>query len=359
MLHMVTAPAFRLSSLKKAVPLIALALLMTGPAPAAQALRAKSRPVPQVETLDGTSLLGSYLAGHLARATRDSENAALYYRRALAKDPGNQDILDEAFQLELASGNYAEAKSLAQRLVRRQPDNSIAHIFLGVDAYKHQDFQTADEHFKTAQRAATADDPTIKLSRAWTGVALGHADKAIASLQAAPKTAWAVHFETVQRAFMADVAKSWAQARGSLPVRLRQKGAEFAHRRSVFPASCRVGQPGAGAGGAAGIRSPRDADGQGAAGGTQGRQDAKAHGFECRRGARGIVPRHRTGGRRQQRRRRSAGLFSPGADAEPGIGHRQAGTRRALWKCRALCKGDYRPRQDPGAVAILGQCPDA
>ena len=211
MLHMVTAPAFRLSPLKKAVPLIALALLMTGPAPTAQALRAKSRPVPQVETLDGTSLLGSYLAGHLARATRDSDNAALYYRRALAKDPGNQDILDEAFQLELASGNYAEAKSLAQRLVRRQPDNSIAHIFLGVDAYKHQDFQTADEHFKIAQHAATAEDPTIRLSRAWTGVALGHADRAIAALQAAPKTAWAVHFETVQRAFMADVAKSWAQ----------------------------------------------------------------------------------------------------------------------------------------------------
>jgi tetratricopeptide (TPR) repeat protein len=208
---MVTAPAFRLSPLKKAMPLIALALLMTGTAPTAQALRAKSRPVPQLETLDGTSLLGSYLAGHLARATRDSDNAALYYRRALAKDPGNQDILDEAFQLELASGNYAEAKSLAQRLVRRQPDNSIAHIFLGVDAYKHQDFQTADEHFKVAQHAATAEDPTIRLARAWTGVALGHADRAIAALQAAPKTAWAVHFETVQRAFMADVARSWTQ----------------------------------------------------------------------------------------------------------------------------------------------------
>ena len=209
MLHMVTAPAFRLSSLKKAWPLIALAFLMTGTAPEAQALRAKSRLAPQIETLDGTSLLGSYLAGHLARATRDSDSAALYYRRALAKDPANQEILDEAFQLELASGNYAEAKSLAQRLVRRQADNSIAHIFLGVDAYRHQDFETADDHFKIAQRAASADDPTIKLSRAWTTVGLGHADKAIAALQAAAKSAWAVHFETVQRAFMADVARNW------------------------------------------------------------------------------------------------------------------------------------------------------
>ena len=75
-----------------------------------------------------------------------------------------------------------------------------------------KDFQTADEHFKMAQHAATAEDPTIRLSRAWTGVVLGHADRAIAALQAAPKIrSWAVHFETVQRAFMADVAKSWAQ----------------------------------------------------------------------------------------------------------------------------------------------------
>ena len=206
------APAFRLFSLGKIAPLIAFGLLMAGTAPTAQAVHPRSRPAAPLDNPSGTSLLGSYLAGHVARATRDSENAALYYRRALAMDPGNQDILDEAFQLELASGNYAEAKSLAQRLIRRQPDNSIAHIFLGADAYKHQNFLAADEHFKNAQRAASPDEPTIKLARAWTGVALGRADKAIASLQSAGKSAWATHFETVQRAFVADVARNKAQA---------------------------------------------------------------------------------------------------------------------------------------------------
>jgi hypothetical protein len=70
------APAFRLVSLKKAVPLIATALLMMGAAPAAQALHGRSRSAPPMEIVGGTSLLGSYLAGHVARATRDSEAAA-------------------------------------------------------------------------------------------------------------------------------------------------------------------------------------------------------------------------------------------------------------------------------------------
>ncbi|MGO9461468.1 MAG: tetratricopeptide repeat protein [Rhodomicrobium sp.] len=208
MICMETAPTVRFSSLKKAGLLIALYLAVTGTAPEAQAVRAsKSKPAPRIEAVDGTSLLGSYLAGHVARSLRDSDNAAVYYRRALEKDPGNQDILDNAFQLELAAGDFAAARALAQRLVRRQHDNSIAHIFLGVDAYKHRKFDEADDHFKIAQRGSSPEEPTVKLARAWVEVAEGHADKAIAALQVEQKSAWATHFETVQRAFMADVAK--------------------------------------------------------------------------------------------------------------------------------------------------------
>jgi tetratricopeptide (TPR) repeat protein len=181
-------------------------------APAAQAVRAKSRPVPRAQTVDGTSLLGSYLAGHVARSERDSESAALYYRRALEKDPGNEDILDDAFKLELAAGEIDAARNLAQRLVKRQRDNVIAHIFLGLDAYKSRDFEKADEHFRAAQRTTPADEPTLKLARAWVMVAQGNTDKAFATLQPSGKSAWVALFETVQRAFMADVAKKKAAA---------------------------------------------------------------------------------------------------------------------------------------------------
>ena len=154
-----------------------------------------------------TSLLGSYLAGHVARSSRDNDNAVLYYRRALFKDPANQDILDKSFQLDLSAGEFDSARSLAQRLVKRQNDNAIAHIFLGLDAFKHRDYAKADEHFRDAERGTSSEEPTIKLARAWVAVAEGHADKAIAALQAPSKAAWATHFETVQRAFIGDVAR--------------------------------------------------------------------------------------------------------------------------------------------------------
>ncbi len=173
---------------------------------------AKARTLSRIDMMDGTSLLGSYLAGHVARSSRDSENAAYYYRRALAKDPSNQDILDEAFQLELAAGDFDSARTLAQRLVRRKTDNTIAHLFLGLDAYKSKDYARADEYFRFAERASSPDEPTIKLARAWVAVAEGHADKAIDALKAPAKAAWATHFQTVQRAFIADVAKKKAAA---------------------------------------------------------------------------------------------------------------------------------------------------
>jgi tetratricopeptide (TPR) repeat protein len=188
-----------------------LMLFMLG-CPAAYAVgKAKTKAPHQREFSESNSLLGSYLAGRIARASRDSDNAAYYYQRALAKDPGNRDILDEAFQLELAAGKFDAARQLAQRLTKRQQDNTIGHIFLGLDAYKHKDFDKADEHFKIAQRGS-AGEPTVKLARAWVMLAQGRAEKAISLLEAPSKAAWATHFETVQRAFIADVGKKKAAA---------------------------------------------------------------------------------------------------------------------------------------------------
>ncbi len=167
----------------------------------------RSRSPLRADVPEVNSLLGSYLAGHVARSSRDNDNAVLYYRRALARDPANQDIIDEAFQLDLAAGEFDSARGLAQRLVKRQTDNTIAHVFLGLDAFKHKDYAKADEHFRDAERGTSTEEPTIKLARAWVAVAQGHADKAIAALLSPSKAAWATHFETVQRAFIGDVAR--------------------------------------------------------------------------------------------------------------------------------------------------------
>src|SRR5262245_32433441 len=42
---------------------------------------------------DSNSLLGSYLAGRVARNQRDNTTAARYYREALDRDPASKEIL--------------------------------------------------------------------------------------------------------------------------------------------------------------------------------------------------------------------------------------------------------------------------
>jgi tetratricopeptide (TPR) repeat protein len=200
--------------LKRAAALAAVCLLTASFGLAPEALGASRSRLAggHPEIPERNSLLGSYLAGHVARASRDSASAALYYRRALSKDPTNEDILDDAFQLDLAAGEFDSARHLAQRLVKRQRDNTIAHIYLGLEAFKRKDYAKAEEHFREAERGTSPDEPTIKLARAWVNVGQGNSDKALAALEAPSKAQWATHFETVQRAFIADVAKKKAVA---------------------------------------------------------------------------------------------------------------------------------------------------
>ncbi|MFT4079034.1 tetratricopeptide repeat protein [Rhodomicrobium sp.] len=191
---------------------VCLAALSAYPGDAHAAAPNKGKATTGSVSYGSNSLLGSYLAGHVARSARDSENAALYYRRALQKDPSNSDILDDAFQLDLASGEFESAKTLALRLIKRPGEAAIAYDFLGLDAFKRKDYAKADEYFRLAAKGTSPEEPTMKLARAWVAVAQGQADRAIAILSQPSKAAWATHFETVQRAFVADVAKKKAAA---------------------------------------------------------------------------------------------------------------------------------------------------
>ena len=53
------------------------------------------------------SLLGSYLAGRVARGQHDTEAAATYYREALVRDPGNDVLIEQSFLMELDRGQLA------------------------------------------------------------------------------------------------------------------------------------------------------------------------------------------------------------------------------------------------------------
>lgn len=172
------------------------------------ALEQSSSPDEGYQLEDSNSLLGSYLAGRVARSQRDNEQAARYYREALDRDPTSKEILEDAFQLKVATGNFPEARQLAKQLVTRDPDHKIANLFLGINAFVDKEYRTAESHFRAVGKAPIAE-LTANLARSWNEYARGQVSDAVKSSAqvSSPQTEGSQHIELLHRAFIADLAK--------------------------------------------------------------------------------------------------------------------------------------------------------
>ena len=103
---------------------------------------------------DAHSLLGSYLAANLAKGANDNNSAAAFYRSALALDPDNAVLLEQAFQTEAAEGQLGPRRAAgprARRQERRQPHGATCCSA------------------STASRTATTRRPTRSSRRRATG----------------------------------------------------------------------------------------------------------------------------------------------------------------------------------------------
>jgi len=98
-------------------------------------------------SLKAQSLLGSYLAGRVARGQNDTDVAAVYYRQALARDAGNDVLVEQSFLMELTEGNWPRAETLARELVQSQPVIGRPARSWFVE-FKANHYDAADEHFK-------------------------------------------------------------------------------------------------------------------------------------------------------------------------------------------------------------------
>jgi tetratricopeptide (TPR) repeat protein len=184
---------------------------------------------------DEGTLLGNYLSGRLARGDHDMVAAADFYSKALAGDPGNEIILEQAFLLEAASAHWDRAIELANQLVRIEPSHRIGQFLLGCEAFKRGDYKKADEHFAAARQGPIAD-LTSTLARAWVEEADGKTDDALATLDSLSDADWAQFYQRYHRALIADVAgrpdvarQAFAQAFKKNPSTLRVADAYARH----------------------------------------------------------------------------------------------------------------------------------
>jgi Flp pilus assembly protein TadD len=157
--------------------------------------------------VDSNSLLGSYLAGRLARSMRDNLSAAGYYREALNKHPESKEILEEAFQLKVATGEFTEAHELAEDLVNREGEHKVASFFLGIEAFKQGRHGEAEKHFVAGGSGPIAD-LTSRLARAWVAFERGKVTEAlkITSDSETARTQGAQQIEMLHSAMIADLA---------------------------------------------------------------------------------------------------------------------------------------------------------
>jgi tetratricopeptide (TPR) repeat protein len=181
------------------------------------------------------TVLGNYLAGRLARGDHDTLAAAAFYSKALASDPGNEIILEQAFLLEAASADWDRALRLAKDLVKIEPAHRIARFLLGCDAFKQGNYKEADQHFGAARQGPIAD-LTSTLARAWVQQAAGKSAEAFETLDSLSDADWAQFYQRYHRALIADIAgkrdiarQAFAQAFKKNPSTLRVADAYARH----------------------------------------------------------------------------------------------------------------------------------
>jgi Flp pilus assembly protein TadD len=88
---------------------------------------------------------GNYLSGRFAQRQQDWDAAQHYMNKALVYDSGNNEMMQRTFLLALGSGNFATAKTMAEKLVDANNSGSseLALIFLSCDAISREDFKAA------------------------------------------------------------------------------------------------------------------------------------------------------------------------------------------------------------------------
>jgi tetratricopeptide (TPR) repeat protein len=164
--------------------------------------------------IEARSRLGSYLAGRFAAKRHDTPAAASFYSKALQGDPDNAALIDYAFQMEAARGNWPRVEALAAGLLKVQPGNRLARTFLGISAFKAGRYAEAEEHFKE-RSGHPIGELTNALARAWIIQAQEKSEEALGALEAPKLPDWANTFVRYHRALLADVAGRKADARAS------------------------------------------------------------------------------------------------------------------------------------------------
>lgn len=167
-----------------------------------------------------SSPAGNYLAARLATAERDTPAAASYYRALVRTFPRSGEILERAFLAVLAEGEIDEAVDYAQRIVRIDPEHSLARLVLGVKAIKGKQYVTARSNLRRSGQGAIAELNSTLLS-AWSQFGSGNPRAGVAAIDELQGPEWYAGFKDFHAGLLLDASGARKEAGPRLEAALK------------------------------------------------------------------------------------------------------------------------------------------
>lgn len=127
---------------------------------------------------------GAYLAAQNARAQGDFAAAARYYAQALARDPGNDSILENAAFAYMALGEVDRAAAVARKMEADGTPSRVAQIPLIVEAARNEDWAALLTRIEADRGAGDLADGMIA---AWAELGRGDMSAALKRIDALAK----------------------------------------------------------------------------------------------------------------------------------------------------------------------------
>ena len=180
-------------------------------------------------------VFADFMVGRFAMSQSDPQTAASQLLRALAAQPGDTEVLQQAFVACLTAG-----RSEAVQLARRLPDSQAAQLLLGAVEARAGRWQAAEQRFNALPRQGLTQllQPLLV---AWAQQGGGHTDAALATLHPYLdgqrfRGVYALHSALIadQAGRNADAAKLYRAAQtefGGMNLRLAQILASWEARR--------------------------------------------------------------------------------------------------------------------------------
>jgi tetratricopeptide (TPR) repeat protein len=158
------------------------------------------------------SFTGSYLSALVAEGDRETEAAAGFLGRALARDPNDPILIARTFATRLMDGDVGGGLPLARRLIQLERPTRFALMTLALDSMSTGDFANAE----TLIAGDVTDNPisqvTNTLLLAWIKQGQGDTDGAIQTIEGLKGPEWYPIFAAYQAGLISALAGRTDQA---------------------------------------------------------------------------------------------------------------------------------------------------